>query len=100
MLVAIDMSRHRQGVLIERPDDGCHRRLIVLATKLDYGRLVDELRAMGRSILVGFEATGNYHRTLAHRLLNAGFIRGSSPRSLFFRMREALHTGRDKNDPK
>jgi hypothetical protein len=44
-----------------------------MATNPDYDRLADELTAIGRPILVGFEATGNYHRTLAYRLLSAGF---------------------------
>ena len=85
VLVAIDMSKHRQEVLMERPEGGRRRRMTVMATKNDYDRLVDELAAIGRPIVVGFEATGNYHRTLAHRLLMAGFRQtlvsrfGSSP---------------------
>ena len=73
VLVAIDMSKHRQEVLIERPEGGRRRRMTVLATKPDYDRLAAELSAIGRPTLVGFEATGNYHRTLAYRLLTAGF---------------------------
>ena len=73
VLVAIDMSKHRQEVLIERPEGGRRRRMTVLATKPDYDRLAAELSAIGRPIIVGFEATGNYHRTLAYRLLTAGF---------------------------
>jgi transposase len=46
--------------------------MTVLATKPDYDRLAAALSAIGRPILVGFEATGNYHRTLAYRLLTAG----------------------------
>jgi hypothetical protein len=33
VLVAIDMSKHRQEVLIERPEGGRRRRLTVMATK-------------------------------------------------------------------
>lgn len=73
VLVAIDMSKHRQEVLIERPEGGRRRRMTVMATKDDYDRLVEELASMARPIVVGFEATGNYHRTLAHKLLVAGF---------------------------
>jgi transposase len=47
--------------------------MTVLATKPDYDHLVDELYVIGRLIVVGFEATGNYHRTLAHRLFTSGF---------------------------
>jgi hypothetical protein len=43
--------------------------MTVLATKADYDRPATDLGDIGRPIIVGFEATGNYHRTLAHRLL-------------------------------
>ena len=100
VLVAIDMSKHRQEVLIERPEGGRRRRMSVLATKRDYDRLVEELAAIGRPILVGFEATGDYHRTLAHRLLMAGFQLRLISSVALARTREALHNGWDKNDPK
>jgi transposase len=46
------------------------------------------------------EATGNYHRALAHRLLLEGFdLRLISSVSLA-RTREALNNGWDKNDPR
>lgn len=38
--VAIDMSKHRQEVLIERPEGGRRRRMTVMATKADYDRWV------------------------------------------------------------
>ena len=67
VLVAIDMSKHRQEVLIERPEGGRRRRMTVMATKADYDRLAADLGEIGRPIVVGFEATGNYHRTLAQQ---------------------------------
>ena len=67
VLVAIDMSKHRQEVLIERPEGGRRRRMTVMATKEDYDRLAHDLAEIAKPIVVGFEATGNYHRTLAHR---------------------------------
>lgn len=100
VLVAIDMSKHRQEVLIERPEGGRRRRMTVLATKPDYDRLASDLAAIGRPILVGFEATGNYHRTLAYRLLAAGFELRLISSVALARTREALHNGWDKNDPK
>jgi hypothetical protein len=36
VLVAIDMSKHRQEVLIERPEGGRRRRMTVMATKMPY----------------------------------------------------------------
>lgn len=90
VLVAIDMSKHRQEVLIERPEGGRCRRMTVLAMKPDYDRLVEDLAAIGRPILVGFEATGNYHRTLAHRLLTAGFKLRMISSVVLARTREAM----------
>jgi len=87
-------------VLIERPEGGRRRRVTVMAIKPDYDRLATELSAIGRPILVGFEATGNYHRTLAHRLLTAGFELRLISSVALARTREALHNGWDKNDPK
>lgn len=100
VLVAIDMSKHRQEVLIERPEGGRRRRLTVMATKADYDGLAEQLAVIGRPIVVGFEATGNYHRTLAHRLLAAGFELRLISSVALARTREALHNGWDKNDPK
>ena len=100
VLVAIDMSKHRQEVLIERPEGGRRHRLTVMSTKADYDRLTDDLSAIGRPIVVGFEATGNYHRTLAHRLLSAGFELRLISSVALARTREALHNGWDKNDSK
>ena len=100
VLVAIDMSKHRQEVLLERPEGGRRRRMTIMATKADYDRLADDLAAVGRPVIVGFEATGNYHRTLAHRLLSAGFELRLISSVALARTREALHNGWDKNDSK
>lgn len=100
VLVAIDMSKHRQEVLIERPEGGRRRRMTVMATKADYDRLAADLVDIGRPVLVGFEATGNYHRTLAHRLLEAGFELRLISSVALARTREALQNGWDKNDAK
>jgi transposase len=100
VLIAIDMAKNRQEVLIERPEGGRRRRMTVLATKADYDRLAEQLAAIGRPIVIGFEATGNYHRTLAHRLLAAGFELRLISSVALARTREALHNGWDKNDPK
>ena len=72
--------------------------MTVTATKTDYDRLADDLSAIRRPIVVGFEATGNYHRTLAHGLLSAGFELLLISSAALARTREALHNGWDKND--
>ena len=51
VLVASDRSKHRQEVLIERPEGGRRRRMTVMATKPDYDRLAADLaRSGGRSL--------------------------------------------------
>ena len=49
-----------------------------------------DLADIGRPVIVGFEATGNYHRTLAHRLLSAGFELRLISSVALARTREAL----------
>ena len=100
VLIAIDMAKNRQEVLIEHREGGRRRRMTVLATKADYDGLAEQLAAIGRPVVVGFEATGNYHRTLAHWLLTAGFELRLISSVALARTREALYNGWDKNDPK
>lgn len=100
ILVAIDVSRQRNDVLIEVPGISRHHRLVVLNTRAEHDRFIDRLRDIGRPVLVGFEATGNYHRPLAYRLLKAGFELRLVSSVALARTREALHNGWDKNDSK
>ena len=99
-LVAIDIAKYRHEVLIEVPGRARRRRLTVLSNKADYDRLVEALAAYGGPVLIGFEATGDYHRGLAYRLLSAGFELRLVSSVALARTREALHNGWDKNDPK
>ena len=99
-LVAIDIAKLRNDVLIEVPDARRRRRLTVTNCRAEHDRLVAELQALARPITVGLEPTGHYHRPLAWRLLQAGFdVRLISSVALA-RTREALHNSWDKNDPK
>jgi transposase len=50
--------------------------------------------------LTSRQATGNYHRPLAFRLLEAGITLRLISSVALARTREALHNGWDKNDPK
>ena len=68
VLVGIDISKHRHEVLIAVPGKARRRRMTVLNTAEDYRRLIDVLREFGRSVTIGFEATGNYHRALMFAL--------------------------------
>lgn len=47
VLVAIDMSKSRQEVLIERPEGGRRRRMTVMATRQDYDGFAEQLAAIG-----------------------------------------------------
>jgi len=99
-LVAIDIAKHRHEVLIEAAGHQRRRRLTILSKKAEYDRLVATLMAYGGPVLIGFEATGDYHRGLAYRLLSAGFELRLVSSVALARTREALHNGWDKNDPK
>jgi transposase len=100
VLVAIDISKLRNDVLIELPGSARRKRLTVLNTKAEHDRFVGLLGDFGRPVIAGFEATGNYHRPLAHRLLEAGVELRLVSSVALARTREALHNGWDKNDPK
>lgn len=100
VLVAIDIAKARNEVLLQIPGSPRRRRLTILNQRADHDRLIGQLNALGQPVVCGFEATGNYHRPLAWRLLEAGFdVRLISSVALA-RTREALHNGWDKNDPK
>jgi transposase len=66
----------------------------------DYERLAEYLHRLGSRSVVGFEATGNYHRPLAHFLHRQGFALRLIPTLALARTREAMHNSWDKNDPK
>jgi transposase len=99
-LVAIDVSKARNDVLIELPSTHRRRRLTVLNTRPEHDRFIEVLRGIGHPVIVGFEATGNYHRPLAFRLREAGVSLRLVSSVALARTREALHNGWDKNDPK
>ena len=68
VLVAIDMSKHRQEVLIERPEGGRRRRMTVMATKADYDRLaagINDLQEMSKTHeAISKAKTQTWHRML------------------------------------
>lgn len=100
VLVAIDIAKLRNEVLIEIPAQTRRRSLSVLNNRAEHDRFIETLMAYGAPIVCAFEATGNYHRPIAWRLIEAGFdVRMVSSMALA-RTREALHNGWDKNDPR
>src|SRR6056297_2262177 len=100
LLVAIDISKHRHEVLIGIPGKKRRRRITITNTLDDFQRLSAVLASYDMPVRIGFEATGNYHRTLAHHLGRAGFELKLVSSVGLARTREALHNSWDKNDPK
>lgn len=100
VLVAIDIAKHRNEILIEIPGRTRRRRLTILNTRGDHDRLVEILAGFELPVVAGFEATGNYHRPLAYRLLTAGIDLRLISSLALARTREAITGGWDKNDPK
>ena len=72
--------------------------MTVMATKADYEHLATDFADIGRRVVVGFEANGNYHRTLAHRLLPAGFELRLISSIALARTREALPINEDSTE--
>lgn len=99
VLVAIDIAKKANVVLIEHPD-GKRRHFRVANKKEDFFRLTRYLEGLNYSCLVGFEATGNYHRPLAYHLHTKGFPLRLVSSLAVSRTREALYNSWDKNDPK
>jgi transposase len=100
VLVAIDISKHRHEILISVPGKQRRRRLTIRNALEDFERLRELLAAYSLPVRVGFEATGNYHRPLAHHLGRSGFELKLVSSVALARTREALHNSWDKNDPK
>ncbi|MGH9625339.1 MAG: IS110 family transposase [Bryobacteraceae bacterium] len=100
VLVAIDIAKLRHEVLIEAPGWKSRKRLILLNTAVEFRRFADYLHSLKLPVRVGFEATGNYHRALAHFLISEGFHLELVPSLAVARTREAMHNSWDKNDPK
>lgn len=66
VLVAIDISKHRHEVHIGIPGKKRRRRMTITNTLEDFQRLAIALASYELPVRIGFEATGNYHRALAH----------------------------------
>ena len=99
-LIAIDVAKTRNEILVEQPGQPRRRRLTVLNTRADHDRLLELLGGIRAPVIAAFEATGNYHRPLAWRLIEAGIEVRLVPSVALARTREAIHNSWDKNDPK
>ena len=63
-------------------------------------RLIEVIRELPQPCHIGFEATGNYHRPLAYRLLIGGFDVSLHSYLARARYRVAILNARDKSDQK
>jgi transposase len=99
-LVAIDIAKDGHDVVIEAPARSRRRRCRMANTAADYQRLADYLRRSDAPALIGFEATGNYHRPLAFFLESQGFALRLIATLALARTREAMNNSWDKNDPR
>ena len=100
VLVAIDIAKLRHDVLIEAPGWKSRKRVILPNTAAEFRLFADFLHSLKHPVRVVFEATGNYHRPLAHFLQAEGFHLELIAPLAVARTREAMHNSWDKNDPK
>jgi hypothetical protein len=98
-LVAIDIARYWNAVLIETPA-GKRHRFRIANTAPDFDRLLRFLHGLPGACRVALEPTGDYHRPIAYRLLVEGFEVVGINSVAQARYREAMFNSWDKNDPK
>jgi transposase len=98
-LVAIDIAKEWNVVLV-KDSSGGKRSFKVANTAADHEQLVRFLSALPGQVRIALEPTGDYHRPLAFRLLQAGFQVVSISSVAQARFREARYGTWDKNDPK
>lgn len=99
VLVAIDVAKMRNDVLLQLPN-GTRRKLKVVNSMKEYQAFIDLLKSFKLPCEIGLEATANYHRNIAYQLQLAGFKVHLISALAAARTREALHNSWDKNDPK
>jgi transposase len=99
MWVAIDIAKLHNQVLVEFPD-GRRRHFRMANTLGDFTKLAGLLASRGYPCRIAFEATGDYHRPLAHFLRAQGFALCLVSSIAVARTRDALYNSWDKNDPK
>ncbi len=98
VMVAVDVAKLSHEILIEFPD-GKRKKMKVKNTRNGFNGLLKIVEPFGKAI-VGLEPSGNYHRNLAHFLLQNGMEVKCISSIVAARTREALHNSWDKNDPK
>lgn len=97
--VAIDVAKQHHQVLIEGPN-GSRQHWRMTNSRHDYVQLRKRLSVLDAPVLIGFEATGVYHRPLGYFLHQWGFELRLLSSLAMARTRDALYNSWDKNDPK
>jgi len=98
-LVAIDIAKEWNIALIQEPS-GRRQSFKFANRSADHNEFVAYLHSLSGPVQVGLEPTGDYHRTIAYRLLTEGFQVVSISSLALARFREARFGTWDKNDPK
>jgi hypothetical protein len=92
---AIDIAKDYNVVMVELTD-GKTRCFRMANSGKDHDRLIEVIRELPQPCHIGFEATGNYHRPLAYRLLTEGFDVSLISSLASARYREAIFNSWDK----
>jgi hypothetical protein len=90
--VAIDVARYWNAVLIETISGDRHRFRMANSAE-DFDRLIEFLRKLGGRCHAALEPTGDYHRPIAYRLLQAGVEVSGISSVAQSRYREAFRAG-------
>lgn len=97
--VAIDIAKDFNAVMVETTD-GVIKRFRMANSAKDHERLIEVIRNLPQPCRIGFEATGNYHRTLGYRLAAEKLDVCLLSSVAGARYREVMFNSWDKNDPK
>ncbi len=97
--MAIDIAKEWNVVLVQEAS-GQKRNFKVANNAADHNQLLLYLASLSGRTRIAFEPTGEFHRPLAFRLLQAGFEVVSISSVAQARFREARYGTWDKNDPK
>ena len=84
-------------MLISIPRKKRYRPMTLRNTLEDFQSLAINLTSYDLPVRIGFEATGNFHRVLAHHLGPAGFESKCVSSADLARTRKALHNSWDKS---
>lgn len=99
VLVAIDIAKARNDVLVQLPN-GTKKKFKIANKMKDFKEFIDYLSSFNKECFIALEATGNYHRPIAYHLQASGFKVYLVSSFSAAKTREALHNSWDKNDSK